>query len=71
MQDQIKIRRRLRLAAGVSKLATALDCSTEFVTNAAKDCGLECSECVDARKNLHLKLDHKLDILNRMMERMK
>jgi hypothetical protein len=55
-----------KLNEEVGKLADVLSVSGETVHRAMSDCELECSDHPGAREDLHKKLDHLLNRLERI-----
>lgn len=60
-----------KLNEEVGKLADVLSVSGETIHRAMADCELECSDHPGAREELHKKLDHVLNRLQRIAERKK
>ena len=58
-----------RLGQEVGRLADVLSVSGETIHKAMADCRMDCSEYPGARRDLHRKLDHVLDRLQRIRER--
>jgi hypothetical protein len=61
----------LKVMQEIGRLADALGCSPEMIQHGMLDCKLECSEYPNARLDLHRKLEHALNRLQRIHERTK